>query len=61
MNKAFQAFKIAADALKKIKNEQGKVCCEFEFCHHTACASSTNSWMIAEKALTDMEKELNRE
>jgi hypothetical protein len=58
--KVFEAFKVATDALKEIKNEQGKVCCDFEFCHHVACASSTNSWMIAEKALIDMEEELNK-
>lgn len=38
-------------ALKDIKNNQGKVCQQFEICEHRACKSSHASWEIADKAL----------
>jgi len=40
------------DALREIKDTQGKVCAEFEFCNHTSCASSYASWAIADAALS---------
>jgi hypothetical protein len=46
-------FDIAIKALKEIRNEQGKVCAEFEMCKHTSCQSSVASWFIATKALGD--------
>jgi len=48
------------DALKKIRTTQGKVCSSYEICTHEACASSYNSWAIADEALT-AEKDLRRE
>jgi hypothetical protein len=50
-------LEIAVKALKEIKNEQGKVCVDFELCKHISCTSSCASWMIADKALQDIEKE----
>ena len=47
---------IAVKALEEIKNTQGKVCEEFEICKHIACQSSCGSWMIADKALKDIEE-----
>lgn len=38
-------------ALEEIKNEQGKVCMDFELCTHEACTSSYTAWAIADKAL----------
>lgn len=37
-------------ALELIKQE-GKVCGDFELCHHVACQSSCTSWFIADAAL----------
>lgn len=39
-------------ALREIKQEQGKVCADFELCTHAACNSSYASWAIADAALT---------
>lgn len=36
-------------ALEEIRNEQGRVCENYELCEHTACASSYASWAIADK------------
>jgi hypothetical protein len=47
---------IAVKALKEIKNDHGKVCIDFEFCKHISCTSSVASWMIADKALKDIEE-----
>lgn len=44
-------YKIAVDALKDIRKNEGKVCVDFELCKHVACQSSCSSWFIAEKAL----------
>lgn len=41
-------------ALQQIKDEQGKVCAEFEVCCHVACQSSVSSWMIADQALASV-------
>ena len=38
-------------ALAKIKDEEGKVCLEFELCTHASCRSSYSSWAIADAAL----------
>ncbi|MFA5532713.1 MAG: hypothetical protein WDA13_03935 [Candidatus Shapirobacteria bacterium] len=42
-------------ALQKIRDEEGKVCNDYENCEHTACRSSYNSWAIADKTLKDNE------
>lgn len=41
----------ALDTLHKIEDEEGKVCPDYETCRHPACASSYNSWMLANEAL----------
>ena len=38
-------------ALQKIRDEEGKVCEEYEICDHAACRSSYRSWAYAEQAL----------
>ena len=38
-------------ALQEIRNEQGKVCDNYELCTHRACQSSYTAWAIADKAL----------
>lgn len=38
-------------ALQEIKDEQGRVCGQFEFCDHVACTSSYASWVIADRTL----------
>ena len=38
-------------ALKEIRDNQGKVCKEYEICKHESCRSSYTSWAIASKAL----------
>lgn len=43
-------------ALEKIREKHGRVCGEFELCHHTACASSHASWETADEALRGKEK-----
>lgn len=47
-----EELRIALEALKEIKAEQGQVCAGFELCHHTSCASSYAAWAIADGALT---------
>ncbi len=49
-------LRITVEALKEIKDTQGKVCNNFELCHHRACQSSYSSWAIADKALRDISK-----
>lgn len=44
-------FGIAAQALEKIHEEEGKICEEFQTCKCISCASSHRSWEIANKAL----------
>ena len=41
------------DALRKIIEEQGLVCSNYEICKHRACNSSHASWEIASKALEE--------
>lgn len=38
-------------ALRLIKDEEGRVCEDFELCTHRACQSSCAAWFIAEAAL----------
>ncbi len=38
-------------ALEDIKENQGRVCSDFETCTHEGCTSSHASWAIAESAL----------
>lgn len=49
------ALEIAISALQEIKDTQGRVCGGFELCNHIACHSSYSSWVIADKALKDIE------
>lgn len=49
-------LEIALKALKEIKNEQGKVCAEYEICEHRACKSSYVSWALADKAIHKISK-----
>jgi hypothetical protein len=51
---ALQKLDIATAALTQIKQEEGKVCDNFELCHHRACRSSYSSWYIADKALKEI-------
>lgn len=39
------------DALTEIRDQQGKVCDEYELCNHESCRSSYASWAIASRAL----------
>ena len=41
------------DALREIKDTQGKVCKNYEICQHISCSSSYSSWAIADKALSE--------
>lgn len=52
---------IAVKALKKILDNEGKVCQEFEICKHVACQSSCSSWMIAHEALEEIGKKVNED
>ena len=54
IEEAIQILRIATEALKEIRNKEGKVCDNFELCRHRACRSSYSSWMIADKALKDI-------
>ena len=48
------------DALRKIKDTQGKVCKDYQICQHTSCSSSYSSWAIADNALSEKsDKEKN--
>lgn len=55
------ALEIAVLALQEIKDTQGRVCSGFELCNHIACHSSYSSWVIADKALKDIEVSLTNE
>jgi hypothetical protein len=55
------ALEIAISALREIKDTQGRVCNGFELCNHIACHSSYSSWVIADKALKDIEALLTNE
>jgi hypothetical protein len=41
----------AVEALRRIKDEEGKVCDQFEVCDHRACNSSYAAWAIADEYL----------
>ncbi len=41
------------DALKLIRDTQGKVCEQYEICEHESCKSSYDSWAIADATLKD--------
>ena len=51
---ALQIIKITTRALKEIRDNEGKVCDNFELCNHRACRSSYSSWYIADKALKEI-------
>jgi len=51
IEEALQKLTTAVNALKEIRDTQGKVCDNFELCHHRACQSSYSSWAIANQAL----------
>jgi hypothetical protein len=38
-------------ALKEIKEQEGRVCEDFELCTHSSCRSSYSAWAIADSAL----------
>jgi len=42
------------EALEEIRRVQGKVCDQFEICHHRACESSFSSWAIADTTLRSL-------
>ena len=52
-------LKIALAALREIKENYGQVCEEFEICKHIACQSSVSCWIVADKALKDIEAKDN--
>jgi hypothetical protein len=39
-------------ALQTIRDNYGRVCVEYELCHHIACESSVGAWMEADAALS---------
>ena len=41
-------------ALENIRNNEGRVCAEYETCQHPGCHSSYSAWAIADSALTGM-------
>lgn len=41
------------EALQKIRDEEGRVCSNYELCQHVGCQSSYSSWAIADKALRE--------
>ena len=51
---SLQLLRIATEALREIRDTQGKVCDNFGLCHHRACQSSYCSWAIADEALKDI-------
>lgn len=42
------------EALKLIRDTEGKVCENFELCTHRACNSSYSMWAIADACLTSL-------
>jgi hypothetical protein len=46
-----QRCRIYEEALLRIRNEEGKVCDDFDRCDHASCRSSYNAWLIADQAL----------
>lgn len=40
--------------LEKIRDEEGKVCIDFDTCKHTACRSSYGAWHLANVTLETM-------
>ena len=46
-----QRCRIYEDALLRIRNEEGKVCKDFDLCDHASCRSSYSAWLIADQAL----------
>ena len=54
VQEALQILTTAVDALKEIRDNEGKVCDNFELCDHRACRSSYSSWYIADKALKEI-------
>ena len=48
--RAWQA-RYAMGALREIRDEQGKVCENYELCHHVSCQSSYTAWVIADRIL----------
>jgi hypothetical protein len=51
IEEALQKLTIATEALKEIRDTQGRVCDNFELCNHKSCQSSYSSWAIANQAL----------
>jgi hypothetical protein len=41
------------EALKEIRDKEGRVCPNYEICEHESCRSSYTSWAIATKALEE--------
>lgn len=39
-------------ALRKIRDEEGRVCELYEICTHLSCMSSYNAWAYADQSLT---------
>ena len=48
---------VAVAALQQIKDEEGKVCDQYEICEHRACQSSYGAWAIADAALARLRAE----
>jgi len=50
-----ERVKVLEEALKKIRDTEGKVCDSYQDCHHAACWSSYNSWAIAHATLAKVQ------
>lgn len=53
-------YDIILNALKKIKDEEGQVCVNFELCTHIACRSSHAAWEIADSTLRKIKKDAKK-
>jgi len=46
---------VAVKALREIHDTQGRVCPVYEICEQKSCKGSYESWIIADKALKELE------
>lgn len=55
-DKRIAELEMLRSALEKIRDEEGRVCEEYEICTHRACSSSYRSWAIADQVLKGQEE-----
>lgn len=58
---ALERQQAVVEAMRTIKEREGKVCDEYETCTHAACQSSYNAWAIADEALAALDAPLEGE